>query len=428
MVISNMTATKIKPARVARARDVREWLAAYDQRLHGAVTIFLIGIRDLKQINERNGRNAGDAAIRAVGKMLLAFAKSKGEAARFVGRLPGREFLIILGGHHGDAEAKALLDSLSGDIGSSNASIRVNIRAGIAQSASDELGPELHFRASEALSQAYTRKGKRYVIADATPTDRFGLQAILDAELRAAIDTNQIAIMLQPQFAVANGHLIGAEALARWHHPKYGEIGAGQLFACADRCDLREELSNVIQREALSIAAHWSAALGDLRLSVNLGAGELGEGFADGLLSLLQEKGFSARRLTLELTEESLVRDIDLASVQLERLRESGVKIAVDDFGTGYSSLAYLKALPLDYLKLDKGMTPDISGMGKDRIVLRAIIAMGKALGLGIIAEGVESESELDMLAAEGCDYFQGFLRSPPLSAEEFERFALLAN
>jgi diguanylate cyclase len=130
----------------------------------------------------------------------------------------------------------------------------------------------------------------------------------------------------------------------------------------------------------------------------------------------------------LELTEESLVRDIELASAQLERLRDIGIRIAVDDFGTGYSSLAYLKALPLDYLKLDKGMTPDISGTGKDRIVLRAIIAMGKALGLKVIAEGVESENELEMLQAEGCDYFQGFLRSPPLSAADFEHYAMLAN
>jgi diguanylate cyclase len=317
-----------------------------------------------------------------------------------------------------------LIEALSGDLGG----VQVNARLGLAQSADGSSGAELHYRANEALGMAYERKGKRFIIADAASAGGFQLQAILDAELRNAIETDQIAIMMQPQFAVATGHLTGAEALARWHHPKYGEIGAGQLFASADRSDLREELSNVIQRKAIAIAACWGAALGDLRLSVNLGAGELGEGFADRLLSILAEQNFSADRLTLELTEESLVRDIGLASAQLELLRAQGIRIAVDDFGTGYSSLAYLKALPLDYLKLDKGMTPDISGTGKDRIVLRAIIAMGKALELGIIAEGVESQGELEMLRAEGCDYFQGFLRSPPLSADEFERFALLAD
>jgi EAL domain-containing protein (putative c-di-GMP-specific phosphodiesterase class I) len=234
--------------------------------------------------------------------------------------------------------------------------------------------------------------------------------------------------MLQPQFEVATGRLTGAEALARWHHRELGEIGAHQLFASADRCDLREELSRLIQQEAIGIAAKWSPALNDLRLSVNLGADELGEGYSDHLLQILQNAGFPPDRLTLELTEESLVRDIEQASVQLERLRTENVRIAVDDFGTGYSSLSYLKALPLDYLKLDKGMTPDISGTGKDRIVLRAIIAMAKALELKIIAEGVEREEELAMLKAEGCDYFQGFLRSPALTAHAFADFALRSN
>jgi diguanylate cyclase (GGDEF)-like protein len=418
--------------RMARARDAREWLAAYEQRVQGSVTLFLIGIRDLKQINDRHGRGAGDAAIRQVGHMITRFAAAQGGAARLLARLPGREFLLVLGGERdekaGELIANALLAGLSGNLGDSGDLIHISARVGFAQAEAGETGAELHYRASEALSKAYARKGKRHYFAEPHSAMGFRLQAELDAGLRAAIESDQIAIMFQPQFEVATGHLVGAEALARWHHPKLGEIGAAQLFATADRGDLRDELSLLIQRKAVGVAAGWTAALGDLRLAVNLGAEELRDGYSERLLSVLAQTGFAAERLTLELTEESLVRDIELASAQLETLRAHGVRIAVDDFGTGYSSLSYLKALPLDYLKLDKGMTPDIAGTGKDRIVLRAIIAMGKALELAIIAEGVESESELDMLRAEGCDYFQGFLRSPPLSAEEFERFALLAN
>jgi diguanylate cyclase len=418
--------------RMARTRDAREWLAAYDAGQSGPVTLFLIGIRDLKQINEREGRAAGDAAIRQAGACIARFAVAQGASARIAARLPGREFLLVLGGAHElpqvEAFAQNLLDALSGNLGQDQDRVHISARIGVAQAATDESGAELHYRASEALARAYGRKGKRYFLAETDGISSFRLQSALDGEIRQAVESDQIAIMLQPQFDVATGQLVGAEALARWHHPKLGEIGAGQLFAAADRGDLREELSRLIQRKAVNIAAGWSAALSDLRLAVNLGAEELGEGYSDRLLVLLGQTGFDAERLTLELTEESLVRDIELASEQLEDLRAHGVRIAVDDFGTGYSSLAYLKALPLDYLKLDKGMTPDISGTGKDRIVLRAIIAMGRALELKIIAEGVESESELDMLRTEGCDYFQGFLRSPPLSAEEFERFALLAN
>jgi diguanylate cyclase len=418
--------------RMARARDAREWLAAYNADQSGPVTLFLIGIRDLKQINERDGRAAGDAAIRQAGACIARFAVAQGAATRIAARLPGREFLLVLGGAHAppqvQAFAQSLLDALSGNLGHDQDQVHISARIGVAQSESGESGRELHYRASEALARAYGRKGKRYFLAGTEISSNFRLQSALDAEIRQAVETDQIAIMLQPQFDVVTGQLVGAEALARWHHPKLGEIGAGQLFAAADRGDLREELSRLIQRKAIGIASQWTAALSDLRLAVNLGAEELGEGYSERLLELLAVTGFAADKLTLELTEESLVRDIDLALAQLEALRIHGVRIAVDDFGTGYSSLSYLKTLPLDYLKLDKGMTPDISGTGKDRIVLRAIIAMGKALELKIVAEGVESESELEMLRAEGCDYFQGFLRSPPLSAEEFERFALLAN
>jgi diguanylate cyclase len=424
--------SRLKTTALIRARDAREWLASYHLQSHGPVALFLIGIRDLKQINERHGRGAGDSAIRQVGHKIALFAAAQSPSARIVAKLPGREFLMVLDGSFDENQcaelAENLLAGLSGNLGVGTDLVHISARIGFAIAEGDESGAELHFRASDALAKAYATKGKRHAAAQAQlPTD-YRLQTELDAGLRAAIEKDQIVIVLQPQFDVTTGHLVGAEALARWHHPTSGEISAGQLFATADRCDLRDELSQQIQRKAIGIAALWTPALDNLRLAVNLGAEELREGYSERLFALLHETGFDAKRLTLELTEESLIRDIDQAAAQLEKLRAHGVRIAVDDFGTGYSSLSYLKALPLDYLKLDKGMTPDIVGTGKDRIILRAIIAMGKALELKIIAEGIETELELEMLRAEGCDFFQGFLRSPPLSAPEFERFAMLAN
>lgn len=420
-----------KPPTLARARDAREWLAAYQVGAE-PMALLLIGIRDLKQINERHGRGQGDAVIRNAGGRIRQFVRGDASEVRLLARLPGREFLLAIAGESSarklEALAKRLLEALSINLGDASESVHISPRIGIACGDAGETGTELLHRASQALAQAYGRKGKK--LAFANPRGDAGSQflARLDADLRDALATKQIAIMLQPQFAVADGRLSGAEALARWHHPELGEIGAEPLFAAADRCDLREELSHLIQHEAIAIAADWGAALSDLRLSVNMGAEELGEGYSTRLLETLAETGFPAERLTLELTEESLVRDIGQATAQLEQLRSKGIRIAVDDFGTGYSSLAYLKDLPLDYLKLDKGMTPDINGTSKDRIVLRAIIAMGKALGLEIIAEGVEKEAELEMLKAEDCDYFQGFLRSRPLSPGEFVEFALRSN
>jgi diguanylate cyclase len=419
--------------RIVRARAAREWLSQYAGAAQKPLVLMLVGIKDLKQINERLGRTGGDTVIRKAGVRIGQFASEYLDDVEMIARLPGRELLLAIGGSHEtkwvEGIAKKLLDTLSADLGTENEPVHISARIGIAIATEEENGTELLHRAGLALSKAYGRKGKRLIIAEvALPSAGSFVTGALDAGLRNAIESRQIAIMLQPQFEVATGRLTGAEALARWQHPEFGEVGAGQLFAAADRCDLREELSHLIQQEAIAIAAHWPTAINDLRLAVNLGAEELGEGYSVRILEILSRTGFAAERLTLELTEESLVRDIEQAAAQLELLRSQNIRIAVDDFGTGYSSLAYLKTLPLDYLKIDKGMTPDIGGTGKDLIVLRAIIAMGKALGLQIIAEGVEHLAELEMLQAEDCDYFQGYLRSAPLTPEAFVAFALRSN
>jgi diguanylate cyclase len=411
---------------------VAAFLAEYVGDDRKNIAMLLVGIKDLKQINDRLGRDRGDLLIEAVGHKLAEFADITANDVAYVTRMPGREFLLILNNisdqYNLEPLARNALEMLAGDFGHVGEPVYISARIGIVSSEPGESGVELLHRAGTALSMAYARKGKKIGFAEYTQSNNAQINAAVDAGLRDAIASKSIRIVLQPQFSVHSGTLIGAEALARMEHAQLGEIGAAQLFASADRCDLREELSHIIQAEAIRLASVWPAALDDLRLSVNLGAEELTDGYTARLLSLLEITGFPAERLTLELTEESLVRDIAVAAAQLEQLRAKDIRIAVDDFGTGYSSLSYLKDLPLDYLKIDKGMTPDISGTGKDRIVLRAIIAMGQALGLKIIAEGVERAEELEMLKAEGCDFFQGYLRAEPLAADEFERFALLSN
>jgi diguanylate cyclase len=412
--------------------QVIEFMAVHAGNAASPIALMLVGIKDLKQINERLGRDRGDLLIEAAGERLANFARNPANGVAHVTRMPGREFLLVVSGKvqikSVEAMGHELLALLAQDFGEANDSVHISARIGLVLSQQGENGTELLHRAGSALSSAYARKGKKLGFAEYTISSSAKINAAVDAGLRYAIAAQEIRIVMQPQFDVHSGHLIGAEALARMPHDELGEIGAGQLFASADRCDLREELSHIIQEEAIRLASSWPAALNDLRLSVNLGAEELTEGYTVRLLEVLRKAGFPPERLTLELTEESLVRDIDVAAAQLEQLRAKYIRIAVDDFGTGYSSLSYLKDLPLDYLKIDKGMTPDISGTGKDRIVLRAIIAMGQALGLKIIAEGVERTEELEMLKAEGCDFFQGYLRSEPLPADEFEQFALRSN
>jgi diguanylate cyclase len=416
-------------ATMRRSRDAREWLA---EPADSPVTLLLLGIKDLKQINDRLGRTTGDAVIRRVGQHIRAFAEQQLSPIRLLARMPGREFLLVVDGNAGGRQlelaAQKLLEMVSVDLSDGNDPLHINPRLGIALSQLGESRQSLAARASDALAKAYGRKGRRFLVAEYGKGASLNISESLDAATRSALAERRISIMLQPQFEVATGRLVGAEALARLNHPELGEVSAMDLFASADRCDLREELSHLIQESAINLAAGWPAALNNLRLAVNLGAEELTDNYGPHLLQMLAKTGFTPDRLTLELTEESLIRDLDLAAKQLELLRAQGVRIAVDDFGTGYSSLAYLKALPLDYLKIDKSMTPDIVGIGKDRVILRAIIAMAKALGLAIIAEGVERSEELELLKAEDCDYFQGFLRAPPLMPSDFENYALRSN
>jgi len=187
-----------------------------------------------------------------------------------------------------------------------------------------------------------------------------------------------------------------------------------------------ETLSKHIITRALAIAADWPESLSFLRIAINVTAGDLADrNFFENMMQNITQSGFSANRITLEITESELIGDMADVVKQLAALREKEVRIAIDDFGTGYSSLAYLKDLPLDYLKI---VTGDISGSSKDQVVVRSIIDMARSLDLSVIAEGVETEAQLETLAQQGCEFFQGFLRSGPLPPEEFEVFALRSN
>ena len=238
----------------------------------------------------------------------------------------------------------------------------------------------------------------------------------LEADLRGALARDEIGLLFQPQVSIPTGAIVGVEALARWRHPEFGSIGAVTLFSVAERSDFLLPLSEHVQRKALAQAAAWGAELATLRLAVNVTASDVAQpDFATRFLDMVDASGFPRDRLTVELTESGLIEDLAEAAGLLAMLRAGGLRVAVDDFGTGYSSLAYLKALPLDYLKIDKRLADDITGSARDRVVVRGVIEMARSLGLSVVAEGVETPAQLGLLAAEGCNYYQGFLCSPPI-------------
>lgn len=276
-------------------------------------------------------------------------------------------------------------------------------------------------RARVALLRAAEDRSARTAIeeADTAPARIAHSLDQLATDIPQALDASQITLLFQPQVEIASGRIVGVEALARWQHAALGEIGAETLLAAADRAGLADALSDHILRSALRAASAWPAVLAGQRLAVNITASDIARaGFADRLLGMVDDSGFPRSRLTVEVTETGLIEELGEAAKLLSTLRQAGCRVAIDDFGTGYSSLAYLKALPLDYLKIDRRLSQDIAGSPRDRIVVRGVIEMARSLGLAVIAEGVETDEQLDLLAAEGCQYFQGFLRAGPVDAD----------
>lgn len=409
--------------------DLHLRLAALAQGGQGRLHAMLIGLRRMSAINATYGAGVGDVALEAIEQRLVRNSARLSGGGALTVRLSGGDFLIA---HVMPEErvgwqviAERLLRVVSEPLVASGHRLRLTARAALAIARPDESALSLLDRLAAGLAAARESAADPVRWADRQSDNAPESGYRLEQEIVHAIERNEITVLFQPQFDVESGAITGAEALARWQHPQHGEIGAGTLFAIADKADFTRLLSRHIRLRAMEQAAGWTGALAELRLSLNVTAEDLGEkGFAARELAMIESSGFDAGRLTLEMTESALVPDLKRAAARFASLREAGVCIAVDDFGTGYSSLLYLKRLPLDYLKLDHAMIRDLGGAEADRIIVRSIIAMAKALDLKVIAEGVESEAQLAALREEGCDYFQGFLRGKAMEAEVFAQFA----
>ncbi|MGX5713165.1 GGDEF domain-containing phosphodiesterase [Sphingopyxis terrae subsp. ummariensis] len=371
---------------------------------HGAdAGVILVQVDQLARINHSAGTETGNALLDEVARRLETFAADEFGHGSFVGRLEGPRFLIVpavplsLGALRAQERALhvALAEPMVGDPNG-----RLAIRIVTALITRDEpVEEQLRAAADQLARPASARDG---------------------VMVKSALANDEVAIFYQPQYEVATGAMIGVEALLRWRHPELGLLGAGPLVTAARAARMERELTEHAHRVALAEIAGWPRALGKLRVSLNITAADLGDpDFADRFAAMVKATGVDPDRLTLELTEQAMLSDPASAAAQLAQIRALGCAIAIDDFGTGYSSLSLLARLPIDYLKIDNGFTRTIDGSDRDRIVVRAIVDLARALGLLVVAEGVENERQLERLRELGVATWQGFLKSGPVPGSE---------
>jgi EAL domain-containing protein (putative c-di-GMP-specific phosphodiesterase class I) len=274
------------------------------------------------------------------------------------------------------------------------------------------------------------RAGYRFHRARPGTTDtRSRSRMRLDHAMRLALVQGRFRLHYQPQIDLRSGRVVGAEALIRWRDPELGEIGPSEFIPMAEESGFIIAIGDWVLKRAVTQAAAWAATGTPMAVSVNVSALQFQQpGFVDGVAEALREAGLPPRLLELELTESILIQDAKEAMLRLQALERLGVRLAIDDFGTGYSSLAYLKRFPIGRLKIDRSFVSGLPSEESDAAIVQAIVHMGRALHLEVVAEGVETDAQRQFLQQAGCDLYQGFLYAPALDVAAFEARLNLAG
>jgi diguanylate cyclase (GGDEF)-like protein len=397
------------------------------------VALLMLNLDGFKPINDSFGHAAGDAVLREVATRLQAQARNHDTLAR----LGADEFVLLLEGETSEAvlaqAAQRLLDMLAGpmSIGEGSPPLRLSASVGIALHGGNR-EPDLTLIAqAESAAQAVKRGGGNgFAFFEAHMQDGVREQLELARDLRAVLDqagAGQLSLHYQPKVAGDTEQVHGVEALLRWQHPQRGPVGPGTFIPVAERFGLIIPLGDWVIDEACRQLADWREQGLTLRVAINLSLQQLRQ--PEALLQRLQQAlarhGLDASLLSCEITESAAMEDAAATERTLQRLGDLGVSLSIDDFGTGYSSLAYLRRLPVSQLKIDRSFIQDLETSADARAIVKAVIELAHALGLEVVAEGVETAGQAAELRARRCDKLQGFLFARPMPADDLTRWAL---
>ncbi len=403
-------------------RERMRRLIARARRGDQPFALHLLDLDGFKAVNDLLGHSAGDRFIKLVGERLRGAMRSEDTLAR----LGGDEF-AILQAHVASSEdaaefARRVLETVAGASDFENSGLRTSASIGIAIHPEDGIdGEDLLKNADLAMYRAKAEQGNFFCFYAADMQARARNDALLDGELRRALENDEFLLYYQPQVNLASGQIVGAEALLRWNRPGVGIVGPGVFLNRVEENGMIVPLNEWVLREACREAYSWQKRGLALRVGVNLSPVQFRKRRMPLLVAqILGETGLAPSRLDLELTESIVVSDFDAVAKDLQQLLDLGVHVSIDDFGTGYSSLNYVKKFPVDRIKIDQSFVRNLSTDANDAAIVRAIVTLGKSLGLEIVAEGVETAEQLARLRAEGCDEVQGYYFGKPMPADEF--------
>jgi diguanylate cyclase (GGDEF)-like protein len=404
--------------------DRAEQLLARADRQPGVVAgALFIDLDGFKHVNDRFGHAAGDQLLRTVGERLQSVVRDQDT----VGRLGGDEFVVLVESapqedplnRLADRVIEALREPVDLDGYGTSFSFTASIGVAVGQYGS----PDTLLRDADLALYTAKAAGKdRYALFDASMSTNADGRLELEGDLSAAIQGEQFVLHYQPIYDLPTHTVVGVEALIRWRHPTRGIVAPDDFIPLAEEVGLVVPVGRWVLGEACRQAAIWHAEGHEVCIFVNVSAHQLDrDGFAEDVRRALEESGIEPSTLALEITETTLMRDVAAACERLEEIKALGVRVAIDDFGTGYASLSHLQRMPVDILKIDQSFVAALTEGGRGRELLSAILGVGRALSLAVIAEGIETQQQMDTLQEMGCEKVQGFLMGRPSVADVVE-------
>jgi diguanylate cyclase (GGDEF)-like protein len=406
--------------------DRIEQMLARSSRQGTSVAALFIDLDNFKTINDTLGHATGDELLKAVAARLQAVVRE----VDALGRLGGDEFIVLVGDLSPDTAptlvAERLLEALKqpfklGSDGDTTVTIGASIGIAVGDSSS---GGTLLRDADIAMYRAKLEGRNRYALYESAMQDAVQERMELEMDLRNALAKGEFFLAYQPTLDLARMRPTGVEALIRWRHPERGVVQPNNFIPLLEETGLINEVGRWVLAESCHQGAQWLEAGYPITMAVNVSGRQLdGDELIGDIRDALDASGMPAEALTIEITETTLMRDVEQTARRLEAIKELGARIAIDDFGTGYSSLAHLQRFPVDALKIDRSFVSGLSRNHEGETLIQTLVQLGKALSIETFAEGIEEQEELALLREQDCDNGQGFLFAKPLDPPAAEAF-----